>query len=189
MNERTPSHITDLEWSRFWQNQMTDEEQNALLAHTSSCSYCSSRIAEELPAEQVLTAPAYLKEETIHYIRKRERFRSPFRNKSFRLFTYSLKVSLAAACVLAILFTIPSGDFTYGDLTGDTTFPSSGKEASETEAPENNRFESGWLDKQFGSRRSFGGFLNDGTSFINNKLNEFSTQLINKEDIFNEKQK
>lgn len=159
MSKERNGHITDPEWTRFWQDQMTPEEQDALLSHACGCDWCSNRMAGSLPEEQKLPAPAYFKEETVVYIRKHTRFSRFLGTHRFQLAVYCMKVGLAAACALFLVLRFPLSP---SERNAQPHIPSVSQEEADG-----------------GFHLSFSGVLNYGTNFINRKLYEFSDQLLN----------
>lgn len=99
-------HLTE-EWLNAWRDKnLTDEEERRLLMHVSCCSHCADRFAqilEEEPAEP----PAYLKEEILERSRGLDVQAAKtvyHTSRRMRLFLYSLKVGLAVAASLFLLF-------------------------------------------------------------------------------------
>ena len=79
------THITEQEWVGFWQQQLGEEEQSELLAHVCDCEQCSFKMANGIPKEWQLTAPAYLKKETVQYVRQRTRLQRFFDRRQLQL--------------------------------------------------------------------------------------------------------
>ena len=163
------THITEQEWVGFWQQQLGEEEQSELLAHVCDCEQCSFKMANGIPKEWQLTAPAYLKKETVQYVRQRTRLQRFFDRRQLQLFTYSLKVgvAMAAALLLVLQMELPTASLSE-QTTGEKW------EESATLQEENEDF-------------SITNFLNKGTHYINQKLNNFSSSFFDKEDINHEK--
>ena len=99
-------HVTE-EWLNAWRDGLLNhEEEYAMLAHIGCCEYCADRLAQILE-EDPIQPPAYLKEEIL------ERSKSPDvqaartvyqASRQMRLLLYSLKVGLAVATSLFLLF-------------------------------------------------------------------------------------
>lgn len=157
INSKPEAHISDLEWSRFWQDQMTPDEQATVLEHTSGCEWCSGRMAALLPEENTLTAPAYFQEETVAYVKKQTRLYRLFGGRRFRFTLYCMKVGLVAACALFLVLSVP---LPQNNRDAGPVLPPSGAQEAETYF-------------------SLPGVLNFGSNFINRKLYEFSDQLLN----------
>lgn len=153
-------HITEQEWYRFWQNELTPDEQTKLLSHVCDCDYCSARMADGIPETRQLTAPAHLAEETITYCRKHTRVLRFLHGYRFQFFTYSLKVGLAM--VLALLLVV-KGDFSIPADRPVSTPPASVTTFSLTTV------------------------LSEGSQYVCRKLNEFSMNIFDKEDYYDEK--
>lgn len=149
-------HISEDQWMRFHKHQLTPDEELLLLNHVCECDFCSSRMANTLPAEEQLSAPRWMKQETIQYVQKHTLFHRLLQGPKLQLFFYSLRVGVAVAFALLLLVHI---DF--------------------TNAPE--------LHTE--NRVSLTGMLLDGSNQISDKLYEFSTSLVQKEVIHNEKSK
>ncbi len=164
------THITDAEWFRFWQQQLGEEEQTELLAHVCDCEWCSSKMADGIPREWQLTAPAYFKRETVQYVKERTRLQRFFDRRHLQLFTYSLKVGAAMAAALLLLLRI---------------------ELPAASLPKPGSRENAWIEStvpgQDQQRFSITDFLNDKTSHINQTLNTFSSSFFHKEEINDEK--
>lgn len=99
-------HVTE-EWLKNWMDgQLNESEEQEFFRHLGNCDYCAEQFADWLEQDMV-EPPAYLQEEIL------ERTRRPYiqtaRNvyvfsKRMRLILYSLKVGLAVATSLFLLF-------------------------------------------------------------------------------------
>lgn len=156
--DRIPIHITDTEWTRFWQKELTPAEEDQLLSHVCGCDFCSLRMSESIPEAQVLSAPAYLKEETLEHCRKHTRVQRFLQGSRFQFITYSVKVGLAMVVALFLV------------LTPDYTLPPTEHVNTPSEPV---------------STFSLTEFLDEGSRYLCYKLNEFT--IFDKEDFDHDK--
>lgn len=99
-------HVTE-EWLNAWRDGLLKrEEEYVMLAHIGHCEYCAERFAQMLE-DNPIQPPAYLREEIL------ERSKCPDvqtarkvyqTSRQMRLLLYSLKVGLAVATSLFLLF-------------------------------------------------------------------------------------
>ncbi len=102
-------HVTE-EWLKAWNlQQLSGAEEQMLLTHVGTCSFCADQFAACL--EQDLTElPAYLHEEILERSKSLEiqAVKKVYQtSKQMRLFLYSLKVGVAVAVSLLLLFVSP----------------------------------------------------------------------------------
>lgn len=99
-------HVTE-EWLRAFQDgKLSAEEERRLLTHVGRCDYCAERLAQTMEKD-LCEPPAYLQEEILERSRcadvqaARKVYQT---SRQMRLFLYSLKVGLALATSLFLLF-------------------------------------------------------------------------------------
>ncbi len=98
-------HITPMELFNFQKDIMPSEEKMKFLEHISCCDYCSSLLAERME-EDLITAPAFLKNDILtatNRLSVQLTKKAKETSKKMQLFLYSLKVSTAAIGALALL--------------------------------------------------------------------------------------
>lgn len=99
-------HVTE-EWLKDWESGRLDEtEQRQMQRHLGSCDFCAERFAEFLEKD-LMEPPAYLREEILERSRGLEvQTVRTFchASKRMRLLLYSMKVGLAVATSLFLLF-------------------------------------------------------------------------------------
>lgn len=102
-------HITK-EWLDAWEKgQLNDTQQQDMLKHIGSCSYCADQFAAFLE-EDLMKPPAYLREEILERSRKPDIrvVKTVYQtSRRMRFFLYSLKVGAAVAVSLFLLFFSP----------------------------------------------------------------------------------
>jgi len=102
-------HVTAEKLKAWAAGQLSEAEERQMLEHIGGCDYCAEQMARFLEGD-LAEPPAYLQEEIM------ERSRQPDvrtartiyeTSKRMRLLVYSLKVGLAVAFSLFLLFFIP----------------------------------------------------------------------------------
>lgn len=105
MRER-PGHVTEEQIRAFTEGKLTKEEEQTFLIHVGSCDYCAEQFSGWLE-QDLLEPPAYLQEEILERSRcadVRAVKTASGLSRNMRLFLYSLKVGLAVAASLYVLF-------------------------------------------------------------------------------------
>lgn len=105
MSERT-GHVTEEQIRAFMEGKLTKEEERTFLTHVGSCDYCAEQFSGWLEKD-LLEPPAYLQDEILERSRRadvRAAKTACELSRNTRLFLYSLKVGLAVAASLYVLF-------------------------------------------------------------------------------------
>lgn len=87
-------------WQQLEQDDMTDAERIAFLEQFVE----DEDAVKKLTSLELIPMPAYLEEEVLETILSQEVYRPP---KWLQLFSYSVKITFAAACAIAALFWMP----------------------------------------------------------------------------------
>ena len=87
-------------WQQLEQDDMTDAERIAFLEQFVE----DEDAVKKLTSLELIPMPAYLEEEVLETILSQEVYRPP---KWLQLFSYSMKITFAAACAIAALFWMP----------------------------------------------------------------------------------
>lgn len=102
-------HVTK-EWLEAWNlQQLSETEEQMFLTHVGSCDHCAEQFAAYLE-QDLIEPPAYLHEEILERSKSLEiqTARKVYQtSKQMRLFFYSLKVGVAVAVSLLLLFVSP----------------------------------------------------------------------------------
>jgi len=97
----------DLGWLEDFQSgQLSEKECQTMLEHIGKCDFCAEKLADFLEKD-LLAPPAYFQEEVLkktHSLNVQAVKIVHCTSKKMRLFLYSLKVSLALAASLFLLF-------------------------------------------------------------------------------------
>ena len=102
-------HVNEKLLEQWAAGELSPAEEQSFLAHAGVCDYCAELLGEFLE-QDLVEPPAYLKDEILEKSRSIEiRTARTIRQTSrqMRLFFYSLKVGLALAVSLFVLFVIP----------------------------------------------------------------------------------
>lgn len=104
-------HLTEADFERWDQGVLTSEELERFLAHTACCGYCGDAwFAHMSRTEELLEEPpAYLADEILQRVHQPDVViaqKAHTTSKRMQLFLYSLKVSMALAASIYMIFTM-----------------------------------------------------------------------------------
>lgn len=104
-------HLTEADFERWDQGVLSPEETEQFLSHTANCAYCGDAwFAHMSRAEELLMEPpAYLADEILHRVHQPDVViaqKARTTSKRMQLFLYSLKVSMALAASIYMIFTM-----------------------------------------------------------------------------------
>lgn len=159
MNEKNLTvHVTKEQLDSLLAGQLCEEERIRLLGHVSGCSYCAELFADCLE-ESPLTPPLYLREEILERSRCMDvrTVRTVYGlSRQMRLLLYGLKVGLAVAVSLFLLFSSSNLELIKESLS-------------------ENRQNPGWMQEE--PVLPVTEKLNQGSDFINRCIQEISGWL------------
>lgn len=101
-------HISDEKILLWNQNTLNYEERCLLLQHVTECEFCAERLAMETTMQ--IEPPRYLKDLILQGVKKEVGAKKQSKmnaKQKMNLFLYSLKVSIAIASAMVVLFTMP----------------------------------------------------------------------------------
>ncbi len=104
-------HLSEADFERWEQGVLTPEQIERLLAHTASCGCCGDAWFAHMSrtGEMLEEPPAYLADEILQRVRQPDVViaqKAHTTSKRMQLFLYSLKVSMALAASIYMIFTM-----------------------------------------------------------------------------------
>lgn len=175
-------HISDEKILLWNQNTLNYEERCLLLQHVTECKFCAEKLAMETTMQ--IEPPRYLKDLILQDVKKEVGAKKQIRMSSkqkMNLFFYSLKVGVAIASAMVVLFTMPFTEVVMEKMY-QNNFIVQEKYRQNLYLNENSQVEeSNTSDTMTGN--IFGN--NDISNTVNEKLDEFNSIFENFQiDIF-----
>lgn len=104
-------HLTEADFERWDQGVLTPAQTESFLAHTANCAYCGDAwlVHMSRTPELLKEPPAYLADEILQRVHQPDVViaqKARTTSKRMRLFLYSLKVSMALAASIYMIFTM-----------------------------------------------------------------------------------
>lgn len=104
-------HLTDADFERWDQGVLTPAQTERFLAHTAECAFCGDAWMAHMSRtpEALSEPPAYLMDEILQRVRQPDVViaqKAHTTSKRMQLFLYSLKVSMALAASIYMIFTM-----------------------------------------------------------------------------------
>ena len=103
------AHIEKEVLEKLYRGELPLEEQLEVLDHMSNCDYCASAFANVAEEMTLMTAPKNLKSSILHQAGElpvQLQAKQYILSKRMQLMLYSMKIGVAVACAILMIFTV-----------------------------------------------------------------------------------